>query len=88
MLIFIIQGASSGIIGTLLGTILGVILALNLNDLMQLLHVSFAGITLPTLVEPKQVIIIIIGLLCLSLLSTLYPAYKAANIQTRRGVTL
>ncbi|MDF7669628.1 lipoprotein-releasing ABC transporter permease subunit LolC [Orbaceae bacterium ESL0721] len=81
MLIFIIQGASSGIIGTLLGTILGVILALNLNDLMQLLHLSFAGITLPTLVEPKQVIIIIIGLLCLSLLSTLYPAYKAANIQ-------
>lgn len=81
MLIFIIQGASSGIIGTLLGSALGLLLAINLNEIMQLLGLSLAGILLPSLVEPSQIILIIIGLLMLSLISTLYPAYRAANIQ-------
>lgn len=81
MLIFIIQGASSGIIGTLLGTGLGLLLALYLNDIMQALGLSFAGILLPSLVDPSQIIFIIIGLLMLSLISTIYPAYRAANIQ-------
>lgn len=81
MLIFIIQGASSGVIGTLLGSIIGLMLALNLNELMQVLGLSFAGIELPSLVEPSQIIFIIIGLLMLSLISTIYPAYRAANIQ-------
>ncbi|WP_416379668.1 MULTISPECIES: lipoprotein-releasing ABC transporter permease subunit LolC [unclassified Gilliamella] len=81
MLIFIIQGASSGVMGTLLGSIIGLILALNLNELMQVLGLSFAGIELPSLVEPSQIIFIIIGLLMLSLISTIYPAYRAANIQ-------
>lgn len=81
MLIFIIQGASSGVMGTLLGSIIGLLLALNLNELMQVLGLSFAGIELPSLVEPSQIIFIIIGLLMLSLISTIYPAYRAANIQ-------
>ena len=81
MLIFIIQGASSGVMGTLLGSIIGLILALNLNELMQVLGLSFAGIELPSLVEPSQIIFIIIGLLMLSLISTIDPAYRAANIQ-------
>lgn len=81
MLIFIIQGASSGVMGTLLGSIIGLILALDLNELMQVLGLSFAGIELPSLVEPSQIIFIIIGLLMLSLISTIYPAYRAANIQ-------
>ncbi|OCG22471.1 hypothetical protein A9G11_07070 [Gilliamella sp. wkB108] len=81
MLIFIIQGASSGVIGTLLGSILGLLLAFNLNDIMQTLGLSFAGIQLPSLVEPTQIIFIVIGLLMLSLISTIYPAYRAANIQ-------
>lgn len=81
MLIFIIQGASSGIMGTLLGSILGIILALNINQIMQLLGLSFAGIDLPSLIDPSQIVLIIGGLLMLSLISTLYPAYRAANIQ-------
>lgn len=81
MLIFIIQGASSGIIGTILGSILGLLLAFNLNAIMQVLGLSLAGIRLPTLVDPSQIVFIIIGLLMLSLISTIYPAYRAANIQ-------
>ena len=81
MLIFIIQGASSGVIGTLLGSVLGLLLAFNLNDIMQVLGLSFAGIQLPSLVESTQIVFIIIGLLMLSLISTIYPAYRAANIQ-------
>ncbi|OCG76856.1 outer membrane-specific lipoprotein transporter subunit LolC [Gilliamella sp. Nev6-6] len=81
MFIFIIQGASSGIIGTLLGSVLGLLLAVNLNEIMQALGLSLAGILLPSLVEPSQIILIIIGLLMLSLISTIYPAYRAANIQ-------
>ncbi|WP_442899919.1 lipoprotein-releasing ABC transporter permease subunit LolC [Gilliamella apicola] len=81
MLIFIIQGASSGIIGTLLGSAIGLLLACYLNEIMQLFGFSFAGIQLPSLVEPTQIIVIVIGLLMLSLISTIYPAYRAANIQ-------
>ena len=81
MLIFIIQGASSGVIGTLLGSAIGLLLASYLNELMSVLGLSFAGIELPSLVEPSQIVFIIFGLLMLSLISTLYPAYRAANIQ-------
>ncbi|MCX8602275.1 lipoprotein-releasing ABC transporter permease subunit LolC [Gilliamella sp. B2923] len=81
MLIFIIQGATSGIIGTLLGSTIGLLIALYLNEIMQVLGLSFAGILLPSLIEPTQIILIIFGLLMLSLISTIYPAYRAANIQ-------
>nr|WP_218055677.1 lipoprotein-releasing ABC transporter permease subunit LolC [Gilliamella apicola] len=81
MLIFIIQGASSGVIGTLLGSTIGLLLAFNLNEFMQAFGLSFAGILLPSLVEPIQIVFIIVGLLTLSLVSTVYPAYRAANIQ-------
>ena len=81
MLIFIIQGASSGVIGTLLGSAIGLLIASYLNELMSVLGLSFAGIELPSLVNPSQIVFIIFGLLMLSLISTIYPAYRAANIQ-------
>ncbi|QYN45620.1 lipoprotein-releasing ABC transporter permease subunit LolC [Gilliamella sp. ESL0441] len=81
MSIFMIQGATSGVIGTILGSVLGLLLAYYLNEIMQALGLSFAGIKLPSLIEPTQIVFIIIGLLMLSLLSTLYPAYRAAKIQ-------
>lgn len=81
MSIFMIQGATSGVIGTILGSVFGLLLAYYLNEIMQALGLSFAGIKLPSLIEPTQIVFIIIGLLMLSLLSTLYPAYRAAKIQ-------
>ncbi|WP_392559853.1 lipoprotein-releasing ABC transporter permease subunit LolC [Orbus mooreae] len=81
MLIFIIQGASSGIIGTLLGCSIGWVIAYNLSDIMSILGLTFSGIRLPSDVDTVQVITIFVALLMLSIISTLYPAYRAANTQ-------
>lgn len=77
MMIFIIQGASSGIIGTVLGCSLGLVIALFLANS----GITFSGIQLPSIVDTNQVILVFISLLLLSIGSTLYPAYRAANIQ-------
>lgn len=81
MIIFIIQGASSGILGTVLGCVIGLIIALNLSDIMSVLGLTFSGIQLPSDVNITQVSIVFIALFMLSILSTLYPAYRAANTQ-------
>lgn len=77
MLIFIIQGASSGIIGSVIGCSIGLIIALSLAKF----NLTFSGILLPSIVDSQQVIIVFISLLLLSILSTLYPAYRAASTQ-------
>lgn len=81
MLVFMVQGASAGIIGALLGTGLGVLLACNLNNLMPLFGTLMAGVTLPVAVEPRQVAAIAIVAMAVSLLSTLYPSWRAAAVQ-------
>lgn len=77
MMIFIIQGASSGIIGTVLGCLFGLIIALNISQL----GFTFSGIRLPSVVDYGQVIFVFTSLILLSIISTLYPAYRAANTQ-------
>lgn len=81
MLIFIIQGASSGIIGTVLGCVFGLVIALYLSSIMSALGLTFSGIRLPSEVNITQVFVVFISLLLLSLISTLYPAYRAASTQ-------
>lgn len=81
MMIFVIQGASSGVIGTLFGSIIGLTIALNLNEIMSTLGLSLSGILLPSLVNPGQIVIIVLSLIALSLLATLYPAWRAAKTQ-------
>lgn len=77
MMIFIIQGASSGIIGTVLGCLFGLIIALNISQL----GFTFSEIRLPSVVDYGQVIFVFTSLILLSIISTLYPAYRAANTQ-------
>lgn len=77
MLIFIIQGASSGIIGSVIGCLFGLIVALYLAKF----GLSFAGIPLPSDVNFQQVLTVFLALFLLSIFATLYPAYRAANIQ-------
>lgn len=81
MLIFIIQGASAGIIGTVIGCSFGLLIAYNLSDVMSALGLTFSGIRLPSEVDIHQVITVFLALLILSIVSTLYPAYRAANTQ-------
>lgn len=78
-LIFIYQGFLVGIVGTILGAILGIILTLNLDVITQLLNPN--GIQLSVDVESSQIVIIITFSLLLSLLSTIYPAYRATKIE-------
>jgi lipoprotein-releasing system permease protein len=84
--IFIIQGAWSGIIGALVGTGLGLLLSTYINEVLSfiglnlLASASGGARTLPVLHEPIQIISIMGGAMLLSLLATLYPAYRAGKV--------
>lgn len=77
--IFIYQGLLVGLVGTLIGAVLGVLITLNLGAILSAVNPN--GIFLPTSIEPVQVIIVIAFSLLLSLLSTIYPAYRAAKTE-------
>ncbi|WP_028862931.1 lipoprotein-releasing ABC transporter permease subunit [Psychromonas aquimarina] len=85
-LIFIIQGAWSGIIGALFGTALGLLLSTYINETLAFLglhllsNASGGARLLPVLHEPLQIVVIMSGAMLLSLLATLYPAYRAGKV--------
>lgn len=83
-LIFIIQGAFSGVIGALVGTVLGLLLSSYINEVMNFLGLNLlsgsAGRTLPVVHETFQITFILFGAILLSLLATLYPAYRAGKV--------
>ena len=77
--VFIYQGLLVGFVGTLLGAILGVLVTLNLTEIVS--AVNPQGVFLPTELSFIQMIFVIGFSLLLSLLSTLYPAYRAAKVE-------
>lgn len=81
MVVFMVQGASAGIIGSLLGALLGVLLATNLSGLMPIIGILTEGASLPVSIEPLQVTTIAVLAMVISLLSTLYPSWRAAAVQ-------
>lgn len=81
MLVFMVQGASAGIVGALLGAGLGALLASQLNNLMPIIGAFLDGAALPVAIEPLQVIVIALVAMVLALLSTLYPSWRAAATQ-------
>jgi lipoprotein-releasing system permease protein len=81
MAVFMVQGASAGIIGALLGAVLGVLLASQLNTLMPVIGVLIDGASLPVAIEPMQVMGIALVAMVIALLSTLYPSWRAAATQ-------
>lgn len=80
--VFMVQGASSGIIGSLVGGGLGILLASNLNNILDSMGVALfaAGGQLPISIEPLQIAVVIVLAILLSLLATLYPSYKASSV--------
>lgn len=86
---FIIQGGVIGCFGTLAGTALGVLLALTVTDLVawveqlfnfQILSAEVYFISyLPSELRWDDVIMICLSSLAISLLATIYPAYRAAQ---------
>ncbi len=89
--VFMIQGLVIGVVGTLGGMLLGVLLALNLEMLvnamevvlgMDLLAADVYFISdLPARVNWLEVLQICLFALGISLVSTIYPAWKAARTQ-------
>ena len=91
MLAFIAQGLVNGVVGSLLGALCGVYLALNLTDIISALE-QLIGVTflsgdvyfinyLPSVLQPDDVYITVITALIMSLLATLYPAWRATKIE-------
>ena len=88
--IFMITGAAIGVGGTFFGFLLGLTIAWNVESLRQLVS-SLSGSPifppelyflsrLPAVVRPSEVITIVVMALTLSLLATLYPAWRAAKL--------
>lgn len=90
-LIFIVQGAFNGLIGSLLGAVSGTYIALNLTQLIKQLetvvgHKFLSGDIyfidfLPSQVDYMQILLISLIAFMMSVLSTIYPAWRASNIQ-------
>ena len=90
MRVFLISGASIGVIGTLAGFTLGIAFAENIESIRQFLQ----GLTgtdlfaaeiyflsqLPAVVDPAEVTTVVLMGLGLSLLATIYPSWRAAQL--------
>jgi len=91
MTVFIVQGSLIGVVGTMLGGVGGVLLALNVETIVpfieHLFHVEFLSADvyyiseLPSELEWHDVARICGVSLVLSLVATLYPAWRAARTQ-------
>lgn len=83
LMVFMVQGASSGVIGAIIGGVLGTLLALNLNSLLTVIGVNLitAGGQLPVVISPLQIVLVIVGAIVLSLLATVFPSYRAASVR-------
>lgn len=91
MAIFIVQGSAIGFFGTLIGTIVGSVIALSLTPIMGVLESLFDTqvfdpeiyfITqLPSVLLWQDVLFISGIALLLSFIATLYPAYRASQIE-------
>jgi lipoprotein-releasing system permease protein len=90
MSIFMIQGATAGIIGTLAGVVLGLLIAFNLDTIVPLLERLFRTSFLPGNIyiishmpsDPQWADIMPIALvsLLLAFVATLYPSWRASRI--------
>lgn len=91
MSIFVSQGAIIGLIGTVVGVVSGVALSLNVTELVAMIERIFSVKLLsadvyfisflPSHLQYSDVILIAFSALALSLLATLHPAWRAADIQ-------
>lgn len=88
--VFLITGAAIGVFGTLAGLGLGVVFAKNIKVIMAALNwitganlwdptVRFLS-DIPSVIDWKEVASVVAMALVLSLLATLYPAWKAARL--------
>ncbi|UAA40243.1 lipoprotein-releasing ABC transporter permease subunit [Paraneptunicella aestuarii] len=85
LMIFLVNGLSNGIKGTLIGSAIGLILAFNINEILLMLgvpmHLYLPEARLPILVQNQQVTAMIALSLLLCFSASLYPAYRASKVK-------
>jgi lipoprotein-releasing system permease protein len=90
MRVFLITGASIGVVGTIVGFMLGVVVCLNIESIRQFLswltntelfspELYFLS-RLPADMDSGETTAVVIMALVLSLLATLYPSWRAARL--------
>ncbi|MEJ4043555.1 lipoprotein-releasing ABC transporter permease subunit LolC [Erwinia sp. SLM-02] len=79
--VFMVQGATAGVVGSVLGALLGMLLASQLNNLMPVIGAFLDGAALPVDISLTQVATITVTAIIVALLSTLYPSWRAAAVQ-------
>jgi lipoprotein-releasing system permease protein len=90
MRVFLITGASIGVVGTLVGFLLGVVVCANIEDIRRFLswltntelfspELYFLS-QLPADMNVKETAAVVVMALGLSLLATLYPSWRAARL--------
>ena len=90
MRVFLIAGASIGVVGTLLGFVIGVVFCANIESIRQGLS-RLTGTTLfdptiyflskmPAELDAGEVTAVVVMALTLTLLATLYPSWRAAKL--------
>ena len=88
--IFMMTGASIGVVGTAAGTVLGVVFCLNIDTIKGWIE-GLANVELfspeiyylaklPAQINPAEVFSVILMALVLSFLASLYPALKASSV--------
>ena len=91
--IFLLVGTFIGFSGTIIGSILGILFTINIDKIRNLLNSTF-NLNLfpsefyyldkmPTSIDFTQIILIIIFSLIISIIATVYPAYKASKTEIR-----
>jgi lipoprotein-releasing system permease protein len=90
MRIFMIQGATSGIVGTLSGVLLGLLVAFNIGTLVpaleRLLSTSFLPASIyvisrmPSDPQGSDIVPIVLISLALAFVATIYPSWRASRV--------
>ena len=91
--IFLLVGTFIGFSGTIIGSILGILFTINIDAIRNLLNSTF-NLNLfpsefyyldkmPTSIDLTQIILIILFSLIISIIATVYPAYKASKTEIR-----
>jgi lipoprotein-releasing system permease protein len=90
MRIFLMNGASIGIAGTAVGFLLGLLVASNVETirlvLNRLLHANLFPAELyflsrlPSVIDPRDVALVMLTTLVLTVVATIYPSWRAARI--------
>lgn len=90
MRVFLITGASIGVVGTIAGLVLGLIFCANIESIRQFVQwmsnrpifdpTVYYLTRLPTDVDARETAMIVIMALALSVLATLYPSWRASKL--------